>query len=147
MIRSAEGGVAIEARNRRILVIDDNPGIHEDFRKILCPQMPTADALLQSEVAFFGEAQVPRAEAGFEMDSAFQGEEALKLLIEALEENRPYAMAFLDVRMPPGWMASRPRRESGNEIRICRSSSAPPTPTTPGKTCARGSGAAIGLSF
>ena len=26
-----------EKENRRILVIDDNPAIHEDFRKILCP--------------------------------------------------------------------------------------------------------------
>ena len=103
MIQSVERGMSVEARNRRILVVDDNPAIHEDFRKILCPQMPTADALLQSAAAFFGEANAPRAEAGFEMNSAFQGQEALKLITEALEKNRPYAMAFLDVRMPPGW--------------------------------------------
>jgi two-component system sensor histidine kinase/response regulator len=96
-----DGG--IEARNRRILVIDDNPAIHEDFRKIFCADMPTADALSQSEAAFFGEVKAARSDAPFEMDSAFQGQEALKLITAAREENRPYAMAFLDVRMPPGW--------------------------------------------
>jgi two-component system sensor histidine kinase/response regulator len=93
----------IEARNRRILVIDDNPAIHEDFRKIFCADMPTAEALSQSQAAFFGEAKAVRDDAAIEMDSAFQGQEALQLITPALRENRPYAMAFLDVRMPPGW--------------------------------------------
>ena len=38
-----------------------------------------------------------------ELDSAFQGQEGLALIRQALAENRPYAMAFVDVRMPPGW--------------------------------------------
>ena len=98
-------GVGIEARNRHILVIDDNPAIHEDFRKIFCGTMPTAAALSQSEAAFFGEAESvgAAAESEFEMDSAFQGQEALQLVTTALQQKRPYAMAFLDVRMPPGW--------------------------------------------
>lgn len=93
----------IEARNRRILVIDDNPAIHEDFRKIFCGSMPTAEALSQSEAAFFGETKAAGDDAQFDMDSAFQGQEALQRVTTALRENRPYAMAFLDVRMPPGW--------------------------------------------
>jgi two-component system NtrC family sensor kinase len=103
MIPSVEKGLSVEARNRWILVIDDNSAIHENFRKILCPEMPAADALLESEVALFGKAQMPHAEAGFAMNSALQGEEALKLIVAALEENRPYAIAFLDMRMPAGW--------------------------------------------
>src|SRR5207245_726610 len=39
----------------------------------------------------------------FELISAFQGLEALELVKQALAEGRPFAMAFLDVRMPPGW--------------------------------------------
>ena len=41
--------------NRRILVIDDNQSIHEDFRKIL---LPTKDSgsLDHARVALFGEA-------------------------------------------------------------------------------------------
>ena len=93
----------ISKHNRRILVIDDNPAIHEDFRKIFSRSMPTAEALSQSEAAFFGETKAADSDAQFEMDSAFQGQEALQRVTTAWRENRPYAMAFLDVRMPPGW--------------------------------------------
>jgi two-component system NtrC family sensor kinase len=99
-----ENAERIGEQNRRILVIDDNPAIHEDFRKILCGAMSTADALSLSEAAFFGEVQTAAStDAEFEMDSAFQGKEALERVTTALQENRPYAMAFLDMRMPPGW--------------------------------------------
>lgn len=100
-VGASKGGGG-EVRNQRILVIDDNPAIHEDFRKIFCADAPTAEALSRSAAVFFGEAKAPEGDAGFEMDSAFQGEEALTLIATALKENRPYAMAFVDVRMPPG---------------------------------------------
>jgi two-component system, NtrC family, sensor kinase len=100
---AVDTGGGVEARNRRILVIDDNPAIHEDFRKIFCASMPTTGALSRSEAAFFGEAEVASADPEFSMDSAFQGQEALQRVAGALQDGRPYAMAFLDVRMPPGW--------------------------------------------
>jgi PAS domain S-box-containing protein len=87
--------------NRRLLVVDDNPSIHADFRKILCGGR--SDRLDEVEAALFGEKQVARREVQFELDSASQGQEALEMVKEALQENRPYAMAFVDVRMPPGW--------------------------------------------
>ena len=43
------------------------------------------------------------AAAGFEIDLALQGKEGLQRVQQALAEGRPYAMAFIDVRMPPGW--------------------------------------------
>src|SRR5207237_10456977 len=39
----------------------------------------------------------------FELVFAFQGQEALELVKQGLAEGRPFALAFLDVRMPPGW--------------------------------------------
>jgi PAS domain-containing protein len=39
----------------------------------------------------------------FEIDSAFQGQEGLECVLRAQAEGRPYALAFVDVRMPPGW--------------------------------------------
>jgi PAS domain S-box-containing protein len=88
--------------NRRILLVDDNPSIHADFRKILCP--PPGDASLAAlEAALFGERAAPEPAPGFELDSAFQGQEALELVRQALAQDRPYALAFVDVRMPPGW--------------------------------------------
>lgn len=52
----------------------------------------------------FGPAEgSPRPAADFELDSAHQGKEALSKVQQALAAGRPYAMAFVDVRMPPGW--------------------------------------------
>jgi two-component system, NtrC family, sensor kinase len=61
--------------NRRILLVDDLPSIHDDFRKILCPAEAMTD-LDADEVLLFGE-PTSAAVARFEMDSAFQGAEAL----------------------------------------------------------------------
>src|ERR1700679_4178680 len=89
--------------NRRILIVDDNPAIHDDFRKIFCPVGPDKSHVRNLKAALFDEAPKAAPEEGFELVSAFQGHEALELVKQALAENRPYAMAFLDVRMPPGW--------------------------------------------
>jgi two-component system, cell cycle sensor histidine kinase and response regulator CckA len=89
--------------NRRILIIDDNPAIHEDFRKILCPADNSGSTVNRLEAALF-KADKPAAQTmSFELDSAYQGQEGLEMVKKALAENRPYAMAFVDVRMPPGW--------------------------------------------
>ena len=92
--------------NRRLLIIDDNPAIHEDFRKILVPDDAPANAcgIEEDEAAIFGDAPVATAQSVvFEVDSASQGQEGLDLIRRALQEKRPYTMAFVDVRMPPGW--------------------------------------------
>jgi two-component system, sensor histidine kinase and response regulator len=89
--------------NRRVLVIDDNRAIHDDFRKILSPPSSTASALDAAEAALFGHANDAIAQAGFEVDSAYQGQEGVRVAAMAIEAGRPYAMAFVDVRMPPGW--------------------------------------------
>ncbi|HZH75717.1 MAG TPA: ATP-binding protein [Archangium sp.] len=87
--------------NRRILVVDDNRTIHQDFRKILCP--PSAnDSLDEMEADLFGYPEVNTQLPGFEVDSAHQGEEALQLARTARLQGRPYALAFIDIRMPPG---------------------------------------------
>ncbi|MGH8329449.1 MAG: diguanylate cyclase domain-containing protein, partial [Pseudomonas sp.] len=87
--------------NRRILIIDDTPSIHEDFRKILGPEIECEQTLAGAEEALFGTVQLDRLT--FQLDSAYQGQEALELVTRALAEGRPYAMAFTDMRMPPGW--------------------------------------------
>jgi len=87
--------------NHRILIVDDNASIHNDFREILCPDNSDQAATNAMEAVLFD--QTKPAELGFELDSAFQGQEALEMVNEALADNRPYALAFVDVRMPPGW--------------------------------------------
>jgi CheY-like chemotaxis protein len=94
-------------RNHRILVIDDNHAIHADIRKILCPQISETDASLSAlESALLGAAAPPPPSARikpFSVDSAYQGREGLALVQKAEAAGLPYAMAFVDVRMPPGW--------------------------------------------
>ncbi|WP_347901789.1 EAL domain-containing protein [Pseudomonas purpurea] len=88
--------------NRRILIVDDTASIHQDFGKILAPQIFDDDALSSAEEALFG-APAAVALQGFVLDSAFQGLEALAKVEAALAKDLPYAMAFIDMRMPPGW--------------------------------------------
>jgi len=90
-------------KNRRVLVIDDNQSIHDDFRKILSPRTATSSTLAASETAIFGSSAEMAQQIRFEMDSAFQGPEGLRMVQKNLELKTPYAMAFVDVRMPPGW--------------------------------------------
>jgi diguanylate cyclase (GGDEF)-like protein len=91
--------------NRRILIVDDNAAIHVDFRKVLGPQAEhSAQAALDVlEANLFGEAVAATARPNFEIDSAHQGQEGVAMVHQALVEDRPYAMAFVDMRMPPGW--------------------------------------------
>ena len=94
---------AATAPNRRILLVDDNPAIHEDFRKVLGGGRGPRPELLLAEAALFGDEAGPVATAEYELESAHQGQEALLKIQQALAAGRPYAMAFVDVRMPPGW--------------------------------------------
>jgi two-component system, sensor histidine kinase and response regulator len=89
----------------RILVIDDQESIHEDFRKII-ETYSDDRALTEASAALFDDKPAPAAaESGerFEIDSAHQGQDGLALVQKAIAENRPYPLAFVDVRMPPGW--------------------------------------------
>lgn len=91
--------------NRRILIIDDNAAIHSDFRKVLGAQAEhSAQAALDVlEASLFGDAATIATRPNFEIDSAHQGEEGVAMVSQALREGRSYSMAFVDMRMPPGW--------------------------------------------
>ena len=91
-----------ELSNRRILLIDDMPSIHEDFRKILTPPQAHSAELDEMETALFG-AQARPQRPNFVLDFAYGGEEGLAKLNLALQEQCPYAVAFVDMRMPDGW--------------------------------------------
>src|SRR5579864_6044882 len=93
--------------SRRILVIDDNDAIHGDFRKTLVREEAVPMSLSIAKAALFAEPAAKGGDAAnmpkFEVQSAMQGEEGLKKLEDALTEGRPYRVAFVDMRMPPGW--------------------------------------------
>ena len=88
--------------NHRVLVIDDNPAIHQDFRKVLTDR-GNSSGLDAAEEALFGDAPAaPATRATFDLDYASQGLEGVEKILRAREAGTPYAMAFVDVRMPPG---------------------------------------------
>jgi CheY-like chemotaxis protein len=91
-----------ESDNRRILIIDDNVNIHEDFRKILAPPVES-DSLNHARAALFGEAPTLPPQTLYALDFASQGREGFGLAQNARQEGKPYAAAFVDMRMPPGW--------------------------------------------
>jgi diguanylate cyclase (GGDEF)-like protein len=96
--------------NTRILIVDDNESIHEDFCKVLVQEKSEAhEALDELEAELFGddEDETPETntdpQINYQVDSAHQGQEALAMVNKAAEEGKPYALIFMDVRMPPGW--------------------------------------------
>ena len=90
----------------RILAVDDNPSIHEDYRKVLLNESTSSADLDDVESLLFGSdaappSQTPRGK--FDIDSAEHGQQGLELVKKSIEEGRPYSVAFIDMRMPPGW--------------------------------------------
>ncbi len=81
----------------RILVADDMPAIHDDYRKIL---LAVAEDVAPevSDFSFLPAAAPPV----FSVECHSQGEAALAAAAAALAAGRPFHVAFLDVRMPPG---------------------------------------------
>ena len=66
---------------RRVLVIDDSEDVHAEYRELL------------------GGSAGPALDLAF----SFQGEDGWRSVCEARAAGRPFAMAFVDMRMPPGW--------------------------------------------
>jgi len=91
-----------DACNRRILVVDDNQAILKDYLKILAPDSGVVRLNRDETVPSARSSSTPKMDQ-FEVDSAYQGQEALEKVRQAESDGRPYAMAFIDVRMPPGW--------------------------------------------
>ncbi|HEV2330838.1 MAG TPA: GGDEF domain-containing response regulator, partial [Verrucomicrobiae bacterium] len=87
----------------RILVVDDNQAIHDDFRKTLLGTGSSSSALADLEAELFSKPGSAPKIGPFRVDFASQGADALALLEAALKANDPYSLAFVDIRMPPGW--------------------------------------------
>ncbi len=93
--------------NSRIIVIDDNPEIHKDFMKILNgDQVAQIDKNIDAlDRQIFGQAASSTTEIqlSYQIDTALQGQEGVESVSQALKTGSRYMIAFVDVRMPPGW--------------------------------------------
>ncbi len=92
-----------EVMLRRVLVIDDNLSIFDDFKSILqAPDNLSALDALNAEL--FEEEPPPSPSSGsYEVDYASQGQDGYEKVKQAVECGHPYHLAFVDMRMPPGW--------------------------------------------
>ena len=87
----------------RILVIDDNPSIHKDFQTILLEEEESETLnKLRSEV-LGNKTNNSTSKNVYELDFASQGKEGCEKIKQACSEDHPYEIAFVDMRMPPGW--------------------------------------------
>ena len=86
--------------NYRVLVVDDQEEIHNDFAEMLASGLTkrATDELAATFVARGDKPILPQ----FELSHATSGEEACAMVKAAEEANRPFALAYVDVRMPPG---------------------------------------------
>lgn len=92
-----------DKNNYRILVVDDSSAIHQDFRKILCPESSVSGKRLdQLNEMISGKMKSKISLPPFHIDTASQSLDAIELIKKSLDENKPYAVVFLDVLMPPG---------------------------------------------
>ncbi len=89
-------------RNYRLLIVDDNDSIHSDFRQILRADAMAPEPLDEYKSSILGDEKAPPTAPSFELSFAHQGEEGLRLVEQSLHE-APFSLAFVDVRMPPGW--------------------------------------------
>ena len=88
---------------KRILLVDDNVEIHADFRKILVDTISEKED--EDEAILLGHSlnNTLKNLNGYQIDSAFQGKDALLLVQNSVLKEEPYALAFIDMKMPPGW--------------------------------------------
>jgi diguanylate cyclase (GGDEF)-like protein len=118
----------------RILVADDEPEILAAYREIFSSVDEAAGASQRRQLAarlFDGAAAGPASaatrfppRASFDADYCNGAEAAVAAVQAALAADRPYAIVFLDMRMPPGrdgvWAAAEIRRlDPAAEIAVC----------------------------
>ncbi len=91
--------------NKRILIIDDDQDIWKAYSQVLLPASATEDSVandLDKELdAMLGKSSAPQEL--FQLSFAGQGQDGFSLAKAALEKDEPFALAFVDIRMPPGW--------------------------------------------
>ena len=87
--------------NRRVLIVDDQQEIHDDFEEMLRPGAAHASDGLAA--AFVGpRRQPPDLLPEVELLHARSGEAALDIVRRGRDAGSPVAVAYVDIRMPPG---------------------------------------------
>jgi CheY-like chemotaxis protein len=98
-----------DPNNNRILIVDNNADIHDDFVKILISEPEVDDQFRDLELELFSEKVIssedlePQNELEVHLSHAYQGAEAYQMFVESEASHQPFALIFMDLQMPPGW--------------------------------------------
>ena len=86
--------------NYRVLVVDDQREIHQDFEEMLTPGLTgsSTDDLAEAFASEIDESFLPK----FKLLHARSGSEAYDIVKTTIETGDPIAVAYIDIRMPPG---------------------------------------------
>ena len=87
----------------RILTVDDTPALHDDYRKIFGEDTGSLSAFRELESSLFGDTSRFKRAQAYEIEASLQGEKAVSMVRDALAAGCPFSLAFVDMRMPPGW--------------------------------------------
>jgi CheY-like chemotaxis protein len=129
-----------ESSSNRVLVVDDDVQLIGEYLRCLGTDFEPANAtatLGDLEKVLFGEDTDERGAARFEVQSRRQGEAAVDAVNDAVAAGNPYAIVFLDIRMPPGIdgieAARRIRKLDANVNIVIVTGSLSPEPENLGK--------------
>jgi CheY-like chemotaxis protein len=89
-----------DIQTSRILIVDDNPRIHEDFNLVFSNRRRNPE-LEADDYEFYGQTERPTvSKPEYELDHALSGSEGIDKVQSSFAEGRPYQIAFVDIRMP-----------------------------------------------
>ena len=94
----------MDNRNTRVLIVDDQESIFADFQEMLGAKgrKRRSDEFFEDFLPGAGGGE-PSVEApSYELSYASSGDKAIALVRSAKEANNPFAVAYIDIRMPPG---------------------------------------------
>lgn len=99
----------------RILAVDDEQDILDAYRQILCPEHNLRKSERQElATKLFGQRSATPSTTKFDLVPCRQGNDAVETVKKAVEDNKPFGVAFIDVRLPPGqdglWTAEHIRK-------------------------------------
>ncbi|WP_353203510.1 GGDEF domain-containing response regulator [Sphingomonas sp.] len=88
----------------RILIVDDEPAMHDSYRRSFAPVSADTGALDAMAAELFGDDESAATDdaPAFALTHAMQGQDGVAAVEAAIRAGDPYAVAFIDVRMPPG---------------------------------------------
>lgn len=86
----------------RVLVVDDEESLRQSYLEALTAPQPRNRGVADLESELFGEKQTTPTGSTFDITTCAQGEDAVAAVKFAIEAGKPYGVAFIDIRMPPG---------------------------------------------